>query len=293
MKKKPLTTATVTMATALAVAMGTPLAGCSGCSAKRESGAIEKTTDSKSVKKEAGKQRPRKTRTSRRAPSPKQPQKQPPQAPRATAAKARARHQHRQPQAKQAPVIPRSPTVTERSRPHPRRIGFPKRDIGKQITSKFGFRISFIRATNAGAVRPAELLLILPAASTPMFGKPMAICNTPTAPQPSTTPTPPRRTRATTSGKPQASTGSWTPQATGSNPPSQLSVRRSGDPERKPDKADQFNKKATAEITPGTFGRRQNNPSIRTPSDNEQTRITPPYPQGYRQQQYEALCSDR
>lgn len=55
MKKKLLTTVTVTMATALAVAMVTPLAGCSGCSAKREPGTIEKTTDSKSVKKEAGK----------------------------------------------------------------------------------------------------------------------------------------------------------------------------------------------------------------------------------------------
>lgn len=55
MKKKPLTTVAVTMATALAAAMGTPLAGCSGCSAKRESGIIEKTADSKSVKKEAGK----------------------------------------------------------------------------------------------------------------------------------------------------------------------------------------------------------------------------------------------
>lgn len=65
MKKKPLTTVTVTMAIALAMAMGIPPTGCSGCSAKRESGALEKTTDNKSVKKGAGKQKPRETRTPR------------------------------------------------------------------------------------------------------------------------------------------------------------------------------------------------------------------------------------
>ena len=64
MKKRALTTVTVTMATALAVAMGTPLAGCSGCSANRESNVIEKSTDSKSVKKGSGKTKDQKDKDS-------------------------------------------------------------------------------------------------------------------------------------------------------------------------------------------------------------------------------------
>lgn len=64
MKKKPLTTVTATMAIALAMAMGTPLTGCSGCSANRESNVIEKSADSNSVKKGAGKTKTRRDKDS-------------------------------------------------------------------------------------------------------------------------------------------------------------------------------------------------------------------------------------
>lgn len=51
MKTKPFAMISMTLTVALGMAVCAPLAGCSGCSANRESGLIEKSADGKSTKK--------------------------------------------------------------------------------------------------------------------------------------------------------------------------------------------------------------------------------------------------
>lgn len=220
MKTKSFAIVTMALAVALGMGMCAPLAGCSGCSASRESDFIEKSADGKPTKKkEADQTKAQKTKDSTVGTDIKQAKKQPPppRTPRPTAARAKARRPCRQLQAKPAPVSLRSPTATDRSLQGPRRNGCPSRAIGRRITAKYGYPTSSTRATSAIGSSPITGMSDRSIPSQPQtLGSTTIRLTAAVAALCSMTPIPPPRTKATTSNKLRGSVGSWTSQGTGS-----------------------------------------------------------------------------
>lgn len=237
MKTKSFAIALMGLAVVLAMAVCTPLAGCSGCSVDRGSAAIEKSVDSKSTKKkEAGQTKSQKAKVSAASASAKADQESASDATdtKADSDESKTQRPSRQGQAKPAPTSLRSPTATDRNPQSLRRNGCPSRAIGKRITAKHGYLTSSTRATRAAFATPAEPPSIRNLVSTPIA----TVCGLKdkTTAALLTTPTPPRRTKATASSKLRDNIGSWTSWGIGSNPPP-LPIRRIGDCKGKTDTA--------------------------------------------------------